>query len=200
MDTPRIFIASAPGNEQAELALTNSIAANASGPTDIKFMRSGDIGWDDWYDGMVTPFTLFRWAIPELCNYQGYAIYLDVDMIVLGDINELWNYRQAGKWLCAGREDVSVIDCSAYRTILPSIERLKKMERLDKFAIRSLVNPSAEIPECWNHCDKLEHDTKLLHFTNVETQPWKPWPQKIAYRRHPRPDCVELWKRYAGLL
>jgi hypothetical protein len=37
-----------------------------------------------------SPFTFQRFAIPALCQYQGRAIYLDSDMLVFRDINEIW--------------------------------------------------------------------------------------------------------------
>src|SRR5665648_266559 len=39
-----------------------------------------------------TGFTFTRFAIPELCGYKGRAIYLDADMLVFRDINELWTW------------------------------------------------------------------------------------------------------------
>ena len=36
-----------------------------------------------------TPFSFAWFAIPELCGHAGRAIYLDSDMLVFGDINEL---------------------------------------------------------------------------------------------------------------
>jgi lipopolysaccharide biosynthesis glycosyltransferase len=39
----------------------------------------------------VTEFSLYRYLIPEICGYQGKAIYLDSDMICLTDIGELFD-------------------------------------------------------------------------------------------------------------
>ena len=30
------------------------------------------------------------------------------------------------------------------------------------------------IPKTWNHCDRWDENTKLLHFTQQSLQPWKP--------------------------
>jgi hypothetical protein len=38
-----------------------------------------------------TEFSLYRYLIPELCSYQGRAIYLDSDMICLTDIGTLFD-------------------------------------------------------------------------------------------------------------
>jgi len=38
-------------------------------------------------------FTFTRWLVPYLCNYEGYAIFMDCDMLLRADINELWELR-----------------------------------------------------------------------------------------------------------
>lgn len=35
-------------------------------------------------------FSFSRWLVPYLCNYEGRAIFMDCDMVVLDDINNLW--------------------------------------------------------------------------------------------------------------
>lgn len=37
-------------------------------------------------------FSGFRWAIPEYCQFQGKAIYMDTDVIVLDDLALLWEH------------------------------------------------------------------------------------------------------------
>jgi len=39
-----------------------------------------------------TPFSFQRFLIPELCAYQGRAIYLDADMQVFADMADLWGH------------------------------------------------------------------------------------------------------------
>lgn len=35
-------------------------------------------------------FAFSRWLVPYLCNYEGHAIFMDCDMLMRGDIAELW--------------------------------------------------------------------------------------------------------------
>ena len=37
----------------------------------------------------LTPFTFSRFLVPWLCNFQGKAVFLDADMLLLSDINEV---------------------------------------------------------------------------------------------------------------
>ena len=39
----------------------------------------------------LTPFTYSRFLVPQLCNYEGWALFLDLDMLVQGDIAELFD-------------------------------------------------------------------------------------------------------------
>ncbi len=40
-----------------------------------------------------TDFTFSRFFIPFLCNYEGWAIFIDSDMLFQADINDLWSLR-----------------------------------------------------------------------------------------------------------
>lgn len=41
----------------------------------------------------LTPFTFSRFMVPYLCNYEGWALFLDIDMLVKGDIAELFDLK-----------------------------------------------------------------------------------------------------------
>jgi len=50
------------------------------------------------------------------------------------------------------------------------------------------------IPGEWNCCDGLRQGAKLIHWTNMETQPWKPWPERFSYTRaHRDPKAYDLF-------
>ena len=40
-----------------------------------------------------TDFSFTRFLVPYLCGYQGWAIFIDCDMLFTTDISELWNLR-----------------------------------------------------------------------------------------------------------
>jgi len=172
---------------KAEKVVEYSIRKHASEPVDIQFIRPG------WKSG-CTGFTNHRFLIPAMRAFKGFAIYLDVDMLLLSDIAELWAYREPGKWCTTGiRDDVSVIDCAAFQDITPGLCRtLKKDAIRKKIAGRVLSN----IPHGWNAVDMLTLGTKLLHFSDLDRQPWHPIPGH-PYKSHPDADAVALfWKYY----
>lgn len=104
-----------------------------------------------------------------------YGIYLDCDMIVLGDIAELWSYRQAGKFVCMqdGSTEVAVIDCEHNCT--------NKREQ-------HLLPKACAIPPEWNVEDKVIPGMKLLHFTDLRTQPW--------FYRHPDDEVMRIYQQW----
>jgi len=184
----RVFIGTDSSiHQKAEKVVEYSIRKNTIHDVDIQFIRPG------WKSG-VTGFTTHRFLIPELCNYQGFAIYLDVDMLVLGDIKELWDYQTPGKWCTTKlRDDVSVIDCEAFKDI-PKRKKLKplKKEQLKKFIGSARLE---NIPITWNHRGNPVSDTKLIHFTHLRSQPWKPSP-KIKYVPYPHKEAENLFFKY----
>lgn len=115
------------------------------------------------------------------------GIYLDIDMIVLGDIAELWEYRKAGKFVCMadGSDEVAVIDCG---------HNCRNKRERHKLPI------SRDIPTWWNVTDAYWHNgevkyhegipdgTKLFHFTALPTQPW--------FYEHPNKEAIKLYERY----
>jgi len=183
-------------HQKAERVLEYSIRTNTQEEVDLTFMRPG------WKSG-VTGFTTHRFLIPELCDYEGYAIYLDVDMIVLGDLKELWEFRKPGKWCTTGpqEDDVSVIDCSAFSD-LPKEEELKKFSgrqgRIMKQRCKQIIGNrySATIDPLWNVEDKIAPGMKLIHYTGLATQPWEPNPQQENYKPHPCQEAVDLFWDY----
>lgn len=40
----------------------------------------------------LTPFTYSRFLVPYLCDYEGFALFLDADMLLTADIAELFEY------------------------------------------------------------------------------------------------------------
>lgn len=182
-------------HQKAEKVIEYSIRKNTSlDIVYIEFIRPG------WKVG-PTGFTTHRFLVPEMCNYEDYAIYFDVDMLILGDVQELWNYRTPGKWCITRktkrqiRDEVSVIDCSAFND-LPKESELRK-KKITKTQLRNKVGNRyhCNIPNEWNSLSKLDENTKLFHYTNLKRQPWKPSP-RVKYLPHPNQEATDLFFQY----
>jgi len=95
MDTVKIYL----GFDQREAAAYHvccqSIIEKASVPVSFHPLALNMLeGFDGQRDG-TNAFTLSRFLVPSLCNYDGWAIFLDGDMVVDIDIAQLWAWRTA---------------------------------------------------------------------------------------------------------
>jgi lipopolysaccharide biosynthesis glycosyltransferase len=154
----------------------------------------------------ITEFSLYRYLIPEICNYQGKAIYIDSDTICLSDIGELLDTSLDGCDFLAKRDaynhvnsnlwalSVMLIDCQKCHFKLETYyeEMTQGLYTYKDFACMSptfLAHHPFEIGELnpnWNVLDRADKDTKLIHYTNLYTQPWK----------SPNHPYGELWFTY----
>lgn len=154
----------------------------------------------------VTEFSLYRFLIPQICNYQGKAIWIDSDTVCLADIAELFDTSLNGCNFLAKAEaynttsqnlwglSVMLIDCEQTRFDLETYfdEIAQGLYTYTDFACMSpafLAHHPLKIGQLdpqWNVFDYCDEQTKLIHYTNLNTQPWK-------YPHHP---YGELWFEY----
>lgn len=152
----------------------------------------------------ITEFSLYRFLIPELCDYQGKALYVDSDTVCLSDIGELFDTPMGGADFLAKYEaypgeklwglSVMLIDCQRCRFDLEGIvdeidAGLYSMSDFSCMAPRFLAYHPYKVGQldpAWNVFDQWDNRTKLIHYTNLLAQPWK-------YPNHP---YGELWFSY----
>jgi len=76
--------------------LSQSIHFRASEPvsiTPLVLSQLGDLMWRDRNPLQSTDFSFSRFLTPFLCDFDGWAIFMDCDMLVLDDIANLWSLR-----------------------------------------------------------------------------------------------------------
>lgn len=98
VDEPiKIFIGTSDDSDTViERIYLYTLLKNTKSQLDITFLRPKN--FPEWKrQGWGTPFTCFRYAIPELCGFKGRAIYTDCDMINFRDISYLWKTSLQGK-------------------------------------------------------------------------------------------------------
>lgn len=93
----RLFI----GYDQKETAaahvLHHSIQRQSSMPVSVTFLNRESLrGIFTRPRGQLdsTDFSISRFMVPYLCNYQGWALFMDCDMVCRDDIAKLWAWRQ----------------------------------------------------------------------------------------------------------
>lgn len=198
-DTLHFYVGTEDKTRLPEKVLCWSIRKHSSCPVAFTSMI-GD-GWEipsGLHQG--TGFSLRRFLIPSKQNFQGLAVYVDADQVVLKDVVELLSY---GKQLiennietaCTYQPDkfskapwpqssVMVINCQACTDWQP--ERLWTMLRkghdYSKFMhLDWLKQPSLKLPTHWNSLNTYSPETRLLHYTKEPEQPWYKPKHPLAY-------------------
>ena len=141
-----------------------------------------------------TGFSLQRFTIPVLMNRTGRAVYCDSDQICIGDFLQLSHIDlgTAGIACCAARNSlalpetaletsVMVIDCArcnwSIDEMLTGLDNgeysYRELTRL--YGRAQLWRPENihTLGNDWNSMDDYCAETKLIHYTTRERQPWK---------------------------
>ena len=209
----RIFVGTSANNEdaEAEMVLEYTLRKNTAHPLDITWMRQTkdeDSPWGGWQtQRWSTPFSGFRWAIPEVCGYHGRAIYMDVDQLNLRDIADLFSVDLKNHPMAARRGArfgghefcVIVFDNERMGDLLMPTARMKPNPDIHHRYIGMFSGSDyvLDLDPRWNCHDgdgKSLDDIYHLHYTEMSTQPWKPAWFTGQTQEHPRQDLVKLWQ------
>lgn len=107
-----IFIGYDPREAVAYHTCSNSIIRHASKPVSIIPLALNLFeDYTETHTDGSNQFIYSRFLVPHLMDYSGHAIFIDGDMIVRGDIVELWEMRSSVK-------DVQVVKHD-YKTRMP---------------------------------------------------------------------------------
>jgi len=190
----RIFVGTEPAQFRAERVLVWSVMKHRNPARRYEIYLMKDlVGFnrDTWKTG----FTCYRYGIPALAGGTGRAIYNDVDQIYLADPAELFDLDMRGKGQLGIDEretSVMLLDCER----MSRVWRYADAQRGEKHKMfRGAVREAGEwglLPAEWNARDGeyVAGASKLLHFTTLQTQPWRPFPAELRYESHP---LAEVW-------
>ena len=212
-DKVRIFIGTSANGEdvEAEMTYEYSLRKNTKHDVEITWMkqtRDESSLWGGWDTrNWSTPFSGFRWAIPEACEFKGRAIYTDCDMINFRDISNLLNVDMKGKPVAARKGSrfgghefcVMVFDCERFEHYSMPVSRMKKIRESHHRMINNFTGNDALVQELdrrWNCLDGedfVPEDIWLLHYTKMASQPWQPKWFKGTPEKHARPEIAQLW-------
>jgi lipopolysaccharide biosynthesis glycosyltransferase len=152
----------------------------------------------DIRQGSRTNFSFARFAIPELTGHGGKGLYLDADMLVFRDIGELWDIPFEGATVVIQEDipehaavpdkpgaparrikqcSVMLIDCARARwNVREIVAGLDGRYTYEQLMYDFCILPESEIryavPFAWNSLERFDSDTRLIHYTDMDTQPW----------------------------
>lgn len=143
------------------------------------------------YGKQSTAFTYSRFLVPYLCNYEGFAVFMDCDMILLDDIWKLMDEIEPGKavWCVQHKytpatktkflanpqvqyprknwSSVIVFDNSKCRALTPDVVNTAEPSFLHQFKWLQ-DNEIGKLGKEWNHLVgeyKPNPKAKLVHYT-----------------------------------
>lgn len=117
----------------------------------------------------LTQFTFSRYCVPFLCEYEGVSVFLDADMLMLGDIHELVSLRDPKAAVSVVKNkmrfewpSMMVFNNDLCKKLTPSFIEVESPQSL------SWSEKIGELPPEWNHCvgyDSPRDNAKIAHFT-----------------------------------
>jgi len=192
----RIFVGCDPNDCDLEqmMVLDYSARLHTSRPIEITWMRLSRDPASPWYcdpqrkrgwrtEDWSTPFSAFRWAIPDAAGFQGRALYMDADMLVRCDLAEIWDIPMPQDTIVAARRTgdgwlscVMLWDCARAREYLPALEALRGHRRAHKemkqlFLRRmDLIHPLDARYNCVDGEGLPLDDIRVLHYSDMGMQ------------------------------
>ena len=197
----RIFIGTEPSQFRAERILVWSIARvrDPSRVYEIYLMKN----LAGYRHGLwLTGFTNYRFAIPHFAGGQGRAIYNDADQIYLEDPAHLFDTEMGEHGvLSINDHDTSVMlmDCGRMAGIWgPATAASAKRRTLETW-MRRIPDLWGPLDAGWNtrgeDCDRQR--VRLIHYTTIHSQPWRPNPRDYIYEECPAGDIWHQMEREA---
>lgn len=196
----RVFVGSEAEQGLATQVLAHTIRRHASISVDVRPIDSFGLSIpmpSSAANAGKTPFSFQRFLIPEICAFQGRAIYVDSDMMVFKDIRQLWASDFGNAQILsvqprdgsgrAPQHSVLLLECSRLSwKIRDIVDRLDSNELAyhDIMSDLCISNdpPVRAIGSEWNSLEYFRKGTTaLLHFTDMTEQPWVSHRNPLGY-------------------
>ena len=213
----RIFIGYDPREAVAFNVLSHSIQVRSSQPVAITPINLSQLKAQMWRDRaglQSTEFSFSRFLTPYLCNYDGWAIFMDCDMLVLDDIAKLWDFRddkftvQCVKHNHVPKEkikflnqpqtvyekknwsSVMLLNCNKCAILTPEYVNTASGLELHCFRWLSDENEIGDIPQSWNHLVDYDPAKPIKEISNLHYTSGGPY-----YKEYSNCGYADVWKR-----
>ena len=213
----RIFIGYDPREAVAFSVLSHSIQVRSSQPVGITPINLSQLKAQMWRGRaglQSTEFSFSRFLTPYLCNYDGWAIFMDCDMLVLDDIAKLWKFRddkftvQCVKHNHVPKEktkflnqpqtvyekknwsSVMLLNCNKCAILTPEYVNTASGLALHCFRWLSDENQIGGIPHSWNHLVDYDPAKPIKEISNLHYTSGGPY-----YKEYSNCGYADVWKR-----
>ena len=191
----RVFIGYDSAEEVAFSVLAHSILARATAPVStapVMLSQLKGVFQREHNALQSTQFSFSRFLTPYLAGYEGWALFMDCDMLMLDDIAQLWELRderyavQVVKHVHVPSEDVKflghtqtkyekknwssvmLLNCAKCTALTPDFVNRATALELHQFKWLGDDALIGAIPAGWNHLvgyDAYRPEASLVHFT-----------------------------------
>ena len=190
----RVFIGYDPAEAGTFYTLAHSIHTRCSQPvsiTPVSLKNLEGILTRDRHPLQSNDFSFSRFLVPWMCDYEGWAIFMDCDMLVQDDIAKLWALRDdeysikvvkhnhvptedtkylgntQTKYDRKNWSSVMLMDCSRMTHLTPKF--INSADGLYLHQLRWLQGERiGELPHHWNHLvgyDQYNPNAANIHYT-----------------------------------
>ncbi len=194
-----IFIGYDPRERAATNVLIDSLYQNSSSALAITALITPQLEKQGMYwrgkdPKQSTAFSFTRFLVPYLMNYEGWAIFMDCDMLCRGDISDLWKHRNEDFSVMCIKHDhiptetikfqgekqssypkknwssLMLLNCSKCKTLTTEYVNSASGLDLHRFHWLSGDNEIGSLPKGWNHLVSVQSkseskDAPMLHWT-----------------------------------
>lgn len=218
-DMCRVFIGYDPRQPVAYNVLQHSIVKNASVPVSITPLILGQLPIKR---RGLTEFTYSRFLVPYLSDFVGRSVFMDADMVVTGDIKELFDSVDGLAAVSVMQEQpkfewasLMVFNNGACKQLTPKFIDDENNALFDLAWARSV----GHVPPEWNHCVGYQEpkEASLYHYTQglpcfpetkglPEDAPWEAakrhmlstveWKELMGKSVHAKPVLQRMIARY----
>jgi len=158
----------------------------------------------------LTPFTFSRFLVPYLCNYEGWGLFLDADILLTDDIAKLFAMANDKYSVMVSKDldhkfewaSVMLFNCAKCKILTP--EYVETATGLHTIAWAK-DEEIGDLPRDWNHLvgyqDTPEQTPKLIHYT--QGMPAYPLTQDSPYalewaKEHQYMNSIRPWEELMG--
>lgn len=194
-DVIRVFIGYDPREAVSYSVLAHTINVRSSQPvsiTPLMLSQLKSVFNRERNPLQSTDFSFSRFLTPYLAGYEGWAIFMDCDMVVLDDIAKLWALRDdrysvmcvqhdyvpeenvkflgatQTKYAYKNWSSVMMFNCAKCKSLTPEYVNTATGLQLHQFKWLDGDHQIGDIPSAWNHLvgvNEPRDDAKLVHYT-----------------------------------
>ena len=195
METVRVFIGYDASETVAWHVLAHSIQERASLPvaiTPVMLSQLKSVYRRPVHALASTEFSFSRFLVPYLSGYEGWAVFMDCDMLCRADIAALWQQRDPSFAVQVVQHDhkpvntakfnnnvqtrydkknwssVMLMNCERCRALTPDYVNSASGLELHQFKWLQGDHLIGSLPHGWNHLvgyDPHDEEAELVHFT-----------------------------------